>query len=207
MENDIYIGLMAAYGIIFSSIAAVIQSGKDLPGLPNISILKSAVVRRAMKFYIWSNFNRFLGYVLGEIPLCCTGRRNKPLPVWLSTAGHCPCSLPPHPPDCHILHHWSGFFGRSRLQADMERGSVAGRSATAGCHRLCRGGTLLGLHLLPDPPQQGWQQGAECLWSGLLLHVTCGPHCTSTANALTHQIHQEHTHLTQHGFTTHLIAF
>ena len=68
MENDIYIGLMAAYGIIFSSIAAVIQSGKALPGLPNISILKSAVVRRAMKFYIWSNFNGFLGYVLGKSP-------------------------------------------------------------------------------------------------------------------------------------------
>ena len=68
MENDIYIGLMAAYSIIFSSIAAVIQSGKALPGLPNISILKSAVVRRAMKFYIWSNFNRFLGYVLGKSP-------------------------------------------------------------------------------------------------------------------------------------------
>ena len=68
MENDIYIGLMAAYGIIFSSIAAVIQSGKALPGLPNISILKSAVVRRAMKFYIWSNFNAFLGYVLGKSP-------------------------------------------------------------------------------------------------------------------------------------------
>ena len=68
MENDIYIGLMAAYSIIFSSIAAVIQSGKALPGLPNISILKSAVVRRAMKFYIWSNFNAFLGYVLGKSP-------------------------------------------------------------------------------------------------------------------------------------------
>ena len=56
----------------------------------------------------------------------------------------------------------------------------------------CGGGTLPGLHLLPAPPQQGWQQGADCLWSGLLLHVTCGPHCTASANALTHQIHQEH---------------
>ena len=46
----------------------MIQSGKDLPGLPNISILKSAVVRRAMKVYIWSNFNAFLGYVLGKSP-------------------------------------------------------------------------------------------------------------------------------------------
>ena len=84
----------------------------------------------------------------------------------------------------------------------MKRGSVAGRSAAAGCHQLCRGGILLGQHLLPAPPQQGWQQGAECLWSGLLFHVTCGPHCTATANALTHQIHQEDAHIiTLYTFT------
>ena len=53
-------------------------------------------------------------------------------------------------------------------------------------------------NLLPALPQQGWQQGAECLWSGLLLHVTCGPHCTPTVHALTHQIHQERTHLFQY---------
>ena len=47
------------------------------------------------------------------------------------------------------------------------------------------------------------QQGAECLWSGLLLHVTCGPHCTATANALTHPIHREYIHyLTLYTFTT-----
>ena len=105
------------YLIIFSTIAAVIQSRKALPGLPNTSVLKSAAVRRIAKFHIWSHF--------------------------------------------HIR--------------------ISGWSPTAGCHQLCGGGTLPGLHLLPAPPQQGWQQGAECLWSGLFLHVTCGPHCQTLA--------------------------
>ena len=34
-----------------ATIAAVIQSGKPLPGLPNTRVLKSAVVRRVVKFH------------------------------------------------------------------------------------------------------------------------------------------------------------
>ena len=37
-ENDTYISLVAVYFVIFSGIAAVIQSGKALPGLPNTSV-------------------------------------------------------------------------------------------------------------------------------------------------------------------------
>ena len=65
-ENDAVSAV--ALIIIFSSIAAVIQSGKTLPGLPNTSILKSTIVRRVIKFHIWSNFNVFLALVLTAIP-------------------------------------------------------------------------------------------------------------------------------------------
>ena len=67
-ENDTYIGLAVVYFILFSSIAAVIQSGKPLPGLPNTRVLKSAVVRRVVKFHIWSQFNVFLTAVLIKTP-------------------------------------------------------------------------------------------------------------------------------------------
>ena len=53
-ENDTYFNLVAVYFILFSSIAAVIQSGKPLPGLPNTRVLKSGVVRRVLKFHIYS---------------------------------------------------------------------------------------------------------------------------------------------------------
>ena len=68
-ENDIAIGIVVAYIIIFSGIGAVIQSGKALPVLPNTSVLKSAIVRRVVKFYIWSHFNVFLTVVLATSPL------------------------------------------------------------------------------------------------------------------------------------------
>ena len=67
-ENDRHISLVAVYFILFSSIAAVIQSGKPLPGLPNTGVLKSALVRRVVKFHIWSQFNVFLAYLLGKSP-------------------------------------------------------------------------------------------------------------------------------------------
>ena len=67
-ENDTYISLVAVYFILFSSIAAVIQSGKPLPGLPNTRVLKSAVVRRVVKFHIWAHFNVLLAYLLGKFP-------------------------------------------------------------------------------------------------------------------------------------------
>ena len=67
-ENDIAIGIAVAYVIIFSGIGAVIQSGKALPVLPNTSVLKSAIARRVVKFYIWSHFNVFLTVVLATSP-------------------------------------------------------------------------------------------------------------------------------------------
>ena len=67
-ENDTYTSLVVVYFILFSSIAAVIQSGKPLPGLPNTRVLKSAVVRRVVKFHIWSHFNVFLSCSLGKSP-------------------------------------------------------------------------------------------------------------------------------------------
>ena len=63
-----FVWSVVAVLIIFSSIVAVIQSRKALLGLPNTSVLKSAIVRRVVKFYIWSNFNLFLAYVLAKSP-------------------------------------------------------------------------------------------------------------------------------------------
>ena len=68
IDNDIDLGLGVACLVTFSCIAAVIQSGKALPGLPNISVLRSAVVRRVVKFHIWSHFNIFLAYMLAKSP-------------------------------------------------------------------------------------------------------------------------------------------
>ena len=68
INNDVGLGLGVACFVTFSSIAAVIQSGKALPGLPNISVLKSALVRRVVKFHMWSHFNIFLAYMLGKSP-------------------------------------------------------------------------------------------------------------------------------------------
>ncbi len=43
-ENDRHISLVAVYFILFSTIAAVIQSGKPPPGLPKTRVLKSALL-------------------------------------------------------------------------------------------------------------------------------------------------------------------
>ena len=67
-DNNAYIGVGVAFIMVCSSIAAVIQSGKALPGLPNTGVLKSAVVRRAIKFHIWTHFNIFVGIVLTKSP-------------------------------------------------------------------------------------------------------------------------------------------
>ena len=68
IDNNAYISAGVAFILVCSSIAAVIQSGKALPGLPNTSVLKSAVVRRVVKFYAWIHFNIFLAYVLVNSP-------------------------------------------------------------------------------------------------------------------------------------------
>ena len=68
-DNDIYMGLGIAVVLCCVTIAAVIQSGKPLPGLPNTRVFKSAAVRRVVKFHIWSQFNTFLAAVLAKTPV------------------------------------------------------------------------------------------------------------------------------------------
>ena len=68
-ENNTYLGLGLAIVLCCATIAAVIQSGKPLPGLPDTRVLKSAVVRRVVKFHIWSQFNAFLATVLAIFPI------------------------------------------------------------------------------------------------------------------------------------------
>ena len=68
IDNNAYISAGVAFILVYSSIAAVIQSGKTLPGLPNTGVLKSAFVRRVVKFYTWIHFNIFLAYVLANSP-------------------------------------------------------------------------------------------------------------------------------------------
>ena len=67
-DEDYSIGVIVAYILVISSIAAVIQSGKALPGLPNTGVLKSAIVRRVVKFHIWSHFNIFVAWMLVKSP-------------------------------------------------------------------------------------------------------------------------------------------
>ena len=67
-DIDNSIGAFVAYILVISSIAAVIQSGKALPGLPNTGVLKSAIVRRVAKFHIWSHFNIFVAWMLVKFP-------------------------------------------------------------------------------------------------------------------------------------------
>ena len=68
-ENDHSFGAFVAYILVISSIAAVIQSGKALPGLPNTGVLKSAIVRRVVKFHMWTHFNIFLACILVKSPI------------------------------------------------------------------------------------------------------------------------------------------
>ena len=66
-DNDGYIGLGVAITVLCCvTIAAVIQSGKPVPGLPNTRVLKSAVVRRVVKFHIWIHLNTLLALVLAK---------------------------------------------------------------------------------------------------------------------------------------------
>ena len=67
-NNNIYMGLGVAIILCCATIAAVIQSGKPLPGLPDTRVLKRAVMRRVVKFHIWSQFNVFLTAVLIKTP-------------------------------------------------------------------------------------------------------------------------------------------
>ena len=53
---------------VISSIAAVIQSGKALPGLPNTGVLMSAIVEKIVRFHIWSHFSIFLACMLVKSP-------------------------------------------------------------------------------------------------------------------------------------------
>ena len=68
IDNIAYLSAGVAFNLVYSSIAAVIQSGKALPGLPNTGVLKSAFVRRVVKFYTWIHFNIFLAYALANSP-------------------------------------------------------------------------------------------------------------------------------------------
>ena len=63
-NNAFFVGV--PFALVCLSIAAVIQSGMALPGLPNIGVLKSAVVRRVIKLHIWSHFNIFLAGMLAK---------------------------------------------------------------------------------------------------------------------------------------------
>ena len=67
-HNDISTSIIVAYIILYSSIAAVIQSGKVLPVLPNTSVLKTVVVRRVLKFHVWCNFNILVALILVKFP-------------------------------------------------------------------------------------------------------------------------------------------
>ena len=67
-NNNITMGLGAAFVLCCATIAAVIQSGKPLPGLPNTRVLKSPVVRRVVKFHIWIHSNTLLALVLTKSP-------------------------------------------------------------------------------------------------------------------------------------------
>ena len=67
-DEDNSIGVIVACILVISSIAAVIQSGKALPGLPNTGVLKSAIVRRVVKFHIWTHFNIFVAWMLLKSP-------------------------------------------------------------------------------------------------------------------------------------------
>ena len=53
-------------------------------GLPNTSVLKSAIVRRVVKFHIHVHpFQCTIGISVDKLSLCCTDCGNKPLPLWL----------------------------------------------------------------------------------------------------------------------------
>ena len=65
-QNDTFIYLIMTYVILISSIAAVIQSGRTLPGLPHTVVLKRAIVRRVVKLHIWFHFDILIIQTLGK---------------------------------------------------------------------------------------------------------------------------------------------
>ena len=67
-ENAAWFSLIVVYSTIIFLIAAVVQSGKALPGLPYCSVLKRATVRRMVKFYVWCNFNILVALILAKSP-------------------------------------------------------------------------------------------------------------------------------------------
>ena len=67
-ENEALISLIVVYFTIVFLIAAVVQSGKALPGLPNCSVFKRVIVRRMVKFHVWCNFNTLVALVLAKSP-------------------------------------------------------------------------------------------------------------------------------------------
>ena len=66
--DDAEFGTGVAGVSVYFGLAAVIQSGKALPGLPNITVLKSAIVRRVVKFHIWLHFDCLVAMVMGTSP-------------------------------------------------------------------------------------------------------------------------------------------
>ena len=67
-ENEAYTSMTVSYITIVSLVAAVIQSGRALPGLPNCSVLKRAIVRRVVKFHIWCNVDILVVFILAKSP-------------------------------------------------------------------------------------------------------------------------------------------
>ena len=62
-DNDAQFSTGATCVAVYFSIVAVIQSGKALPGL-NFRILKSSIVRRVVKFYIWYHFDLLVAMII-----------------------------------------------------------------------------------------------------------------------------------------------
>ena len=204
IDNMVYISAGVAFNLVCSSIAAVIQSGKALPGLPNTGVLKSAVVRRVVKFHTWSHFNIFLAYVLANSPYVAllVGKKTflygsallaivlaASLPILLTATLFTIGQVFVGDPDFRLT--WKEAVwqaGRLLLVATGCAGVALFLSCICFLLLLSKGGNKV--------------QSVSGVAS---FFMSRGPHCTATANALIHQIHQEHTHLTQHVFTTHLI--
>ena len=65
-DNDNFMSSAVTCVVLYPSVVAVFQSAKVLPGLPNTSVLKTAIVRRAVKFHIWCQFNIFVSVMLAK---------------------------------------------------------------------------------------------------------------------------------------------
>ena len=67
-ENATYASMTVSYLTIVSLIAAVVQSGKALPGLPNCSVLKRIIVRRVVKCHIWCHIDFLAAMIVMTSP-------------------------------------------------------------------------------------------------------------------------------------------